>query len=136
VVKDRVLLLFQGSLDSGSLITQWRHAKIIPLKKPGKEDYTVAKAWKLISLLSTLGKALEPTIAESISHTIETLGLLPTNHFGAKKRRSTKQALVLLQEYIYKAWRASTVLSLVSFDVKGAYNRVCKERLLRQQGSG
>lgn len=32
---------------------QWRHAKIIPLKKPGKADYTVGKAWRPISLLAT-----------------------------------------------------------------------------------
>ena len=58
-VKDRVLVLFQTSLDEGQLPSQWRNAKIIPLKKPGKGDYTIAKAWRPISLLSTLGKALE-----------------------------------------------------------------------------
>lgn len=30
------------------------------------------------------------------------------------------------------AWRSKKVLSLVGFDVKGAYNRVCKERLLER----
>jgi hypothetical protein len=43
-VKDRVLLLFQTSLDVGELPAQWRNAKIIPLKKPNKGDYTVAKS--------------------------------------------------------------------------------------------
>ena len=63
---------------------------------------------------------------------VETFGLLPTNHFGARKKRSTEQALVLLQEHIYNAWRARKVLSLVSFDVKGAYNGVCRERLVQR----
>ncbi|EAQ83089.1 hypothetical protein CHGG_10907 [Chaetomium globosum CBS 148.51] len=58
--------------------------------------------------------------------------LLPANHFGARKRRSTEQALLLLQEHIYKAWRARKVLSLISFDVKGAYNGVFKDRLLQR----
>jgi len=124
VVKDRVLLLFQTSLDNGELPAQWRKAKIIPLKKPNKGDYTAAKAWRPISLLSTLGKTLESVVAERISHAVETLGLLPTNHFGARKKRSTEQALLLLQEHIYNAWRSKKVLSLVSFDVKGAYNGV------------
>jgi hypothetical protein len=127
-----VLSLFQTSLDSGSLPSQWRHAKIIPLKKPDKEDYTLAKAWRPISLLSTLGKVLEAVVAERISHAVETSRLLPTNHFGARRRRSAEQALVLLQEHIYKAWRARKVLSLVSFDVKRAYNGVSKERLLQR----
>jgi ribonuclease HI len=119
-------------LEEGHLPDQWRHAKIIPLKKPGKEDYTIAKAWRPISLLSTLGKILESVVAERISHAVETYGLLPANHFGARKQRSAEQALILLQEQIYTAWRVRKIVSLVSFDVKGAYNGVCKERLLQR----
>jgi hypothetical protein len=129
-VKDHVLALFRASLEEGTLPDQWRHAKIIPLKKAGKEDYTIAKAWRPISLLATLGKVLESVVAERISHAVETYGLLPTNHFGARKQRSAEQALLLLQEEIYAAWRGRKVVSLISFDVKGAYNGVCKERLL------
>ncbi|KAF4230065.1 hypothetical protein CNMCM8980_005994 [Aspergillus fumigatiaffinis] len=131
-VKHRVLDLFQASLEEGTLPRQWRHAKIIPLKKPNKENHTVAKAWRPISLLATLGKILEPVVAERISHAVETHGLLPTSHFGAQKQRSAEQALVLLQEQIFTAWRGRRILSLISFDVKGAYNGVCKERLLQR----
>jgi ribonuclease HI/exonuclease III len=132
VVKHHVLELFQASLEEGMLPHQWRHAKIIPLKKPGKEDYTTAKSWRPISLLATLGKILESVVAERISHAVETYGLLPTNHFGARKQRSAEQALLLLQEEIYTAWRGRKIVSLISFDVKGAYNGVCKERLLQR----
>lgn len=132
VVKHGVLELFQASVEEGTLPEQWRHAKIIPLKKPNKENYTIAKAWRPISLLATLGKVLESVIAERISHAVETYGLLPASHFGARKRRSAEQALLLLQEQIYAAWRGRRVLSLISFDVKGAYNGVCKERLIQR----
>jgi hypothetical protein len=71
-------------------------------------------------------------VKEPGSHAVETCSLLPANHFGARKRRSTEQALLLLQEQIYKAWRARKVLSLISFDVKGAYNGVFKDRLLQR----
>ncbi|KAJ0126328.1 Kinesin-like protein 6, partial [Fusarium oxysporum f. sp. albedinis] len=96
-VKHRVFSLFRASLEEGVLPNQWRHAKIIPLKKPNKENYSIAKAWRPISLLSTLGKLLEAVVAERISHAVETHGLLPTNHFGARKQRSAEQALMLLQ---------------------------------------
>ncbi|KAH7460569.1 hypothetical protein FOMA001_g19559 [Fusarium oxysporum f. sp. matthiolae] len=132
VVKERVLHLFRTSLDTGRLPSQWRTAKIIPLKKPNKGDYKIAKAWRPISLLSTLGKILETVVADRISHAAETYGLLPTNHFGARKRRSAEQALLLFQEQVYKAWRNRKVVSLVSFDVKGAYNGVFKDRLLQR----
>jgi hypothetical protein len=63
---------------------------------------------------------------------VETYGLLLANHFGARKQRSAEQALLLLQERIYTAWRGRKVVSLVSFDVKGVYNRVYKDRLLQR----
>lgn len=62
VVKERVLHLFRLSIKNGELPTQWRSARIIPLKKPDKDNYTVAGAWRPISLLSTLGKILEEDI--------------------------------------------------------------------------
>ncbi|EAQ88752.1 hypothetical protein CHGG_05371 [Chaetomium globosum CBS 148.51] len=132
LVKHHVLALFRTSLEDGVLPSQWLHAKIIPLKKPGKEDYTIAKAWRPISLLATLGKVLESVIAERLSHVVETYGLLPTNHFGARKQRSAEQALVFLQEQIYTAWRGRKIVSLIRFDVKGAYNGVYKERLVQR----
>ncbi|KAF6515846.1 hypothetical protein HZS61_004587 [Fusarium oxysporum f. sp. conglutinans] len=132
VVKERVLHLFHTSLSQGRLPDQWRTAKTIPLKKPGKDGYKKAKSWGPISLLSTLGKILEAVVANRISYAVETYGLLPTNHFGARKRRSAKQALLLFQEQVYKAWRNRKVVSLVSFDVKGAYNGVFKDRLLQR----
>jgi hypothetical protein len=121
-VSESVRRLFQTSLDTGVIPKQWKVAKIIPLKKPNKDDYTLAKAWRPISLLSTLGKLLEAVVAERISFAVETYGLLPANHFGARKQRSAEQALLLLQERIYTAWRNKRVVSLVSFDVKGAHN--------------
>ncbi|KAL3708693.1 hypothetical protein TMatcc_006677 [Talaromyces marneffei ATCC 18224] len=114
VVKERVFRIFQISLQDSDLPSQWRNAKIIPLKKPAKKNYALAKAWRLISLLSTLGKILEAVVAERISYAVEEFGLLPINHFGARKRRSAEQALLLF------------------FDVQGAYNRVFKERLLQR----
>lgn len=132
VVRYRVLHLFDTSLRDGVVPQQYRSARIIPLKKPDKGDYTVVKAWRPISLLSALGKILEAVVAERISYVVERYGLLPANHFGARKRRSAEQALILLQEQIYKAWRAGRVLNLISFDVKGTYNGVFKERLLER----
>lgn len=132
VVKDRILKLFQKSLTNGTLPKQWRNAKIIPLKKGGKVDYGIAKSWRPISLLPTLGKCLEAIIAQRISYLVEEFGLLPKNHFGARKKRCAEDALILMQENIHKAWRSKKVLSMISFDVKGAFNGVNKTRLLQR----
>jgi hypothetical protein len=75
---------------------------------------------------------LESVVAERISYIVETYGLLPTNYFGARKQGSVEQVLLLLQEEILTAWRGRNILSLISFDVKRAYNRVYKERLIQR----
>jgi hypothetical protein len=80
----------------------------------------------------SLWKTLEVVITERISYTIETFGLLPTNHFGSGKKRSAEQALLLLREQINIAQSSRKVLNLISFGIKGAYNGVYKDRLLRR----
>ncbi len=123
-IGEHITKLFALSLELGRIPDNWRVAKIVPLRKPGKPDYTIAKAYWPSSLLLTLGKAMEGVVAERLSYQAETHDLLPKNHFGARKNRSTVQAFNLLQESIYNAWRERKVLSMVSFDVKGAYNGV------------
>jgi hypothetical protein len=50
-----------------------------------------------------VGKFLEVIVADRISYAAESHGILPINHYGARKKRCTKQALLLLQERIYNA---------------------------------
>jgi len=117
VVKERVLQLFRTSLAEGVLPTQWRNARIIPLKKPKRGNYSLGKAWRPISLLATLGKVLESVVAERISYTAETLAAT-TNHFGARKQRSAEQALLVPPGTYIQGLESRKVLSLISFDVK------------------
>jgi hypothetical protein len=119
-----MLKLYQASLDLKFVPQRWRTAKIVVLRKPNKPDYSVAKAHRPISLLETISKGLEAVVARRLSYLAETYRLLPENHFGGRPNRSAEQALNLLAEKIYEAWRAYRVLSLVSFDVQGAFNGV------------
>lgn len=136
VLREEITLLFTTSIETGKVPQEWKIAKIVPLRKPGKDDYTIAKSYRPISLLPTLGKAMESLIAERISYLVEEHNLLPKTHFGARKQRSTLHALSYLCKDIFRAWRGKKILSLVSFDVQGAYNNVStvpKFRRLRQR---
>jgi hypothetical protein len=130
-VGKRIFQIFEASLRLGCIPESWRTAKIVVLHKFNK-DRSLPKSYRPISLLPTLAKAMETVVAKRISYLVEKYQLLPANHFGARSRRSCEQALNVLVEKIYDAWRSGNVLSLVSFDVKGAYNGVSKEVLLRR----
>jgi hypothetical protein len=116
--KDSIMALYRASLRLRHLPDSWRTARIVPLRKPGKPDYTVPKAFRPISLLATISKGLD-------------------NHFGARKKRSCEQAINVLVERVYEAWRNRKVVSLVTFDVQGAFNGVnprVLETRLEQRG--
>jgi hypothetical protein len=75
-------------------------------------------------------------VAERIAYLVKEYSLLPKTHFRARKQRSTTYALSYLCEDVFRAWRGKKTLSLVSFNVKGAYNNVAtgpEIRRLRQR---
>lgn len=97
------------------------------LRKPGKPDYSVPGAYRPISLLNTLGKLLEAVMARRLSYYAETHGLLPNTQFGGRPGRTTEQALLVLANAIDRAWCQQKVVTLVAFDLKGAFNGVNKK---------
>ena len=101
VVGDHVLWLYNTSLELQHTPRQWKTARIVTLQKPGKADYTIPKAFCLISLLLTISKGLKAAFAAWLSFITETYGLLLSNHFSARLQRSAKQALNVLVEKIY-----------------------------------
>ena len=89
-----------------------------------------SQVYRLIALLNTLGKALEFILAKRITYLAETYGLLPHNHFGARRARSTKYTLHYIVERIYSLWNKKKIASVLLLDVIGAFDNVSKDRLL------
>ena len=76
-IKKRTTLLFQACLQAGYHPQPFRTANTVVLRKPGKPDYSQAKAYRPIALLDTLGKALEKAVAVRITGIAESFKLLP-----------------------------------------------------------
>ncbi|CEJ62845.1 Putative Reverse transcriptase [Penicillium brasilianum] len=121
--------IFNASVNLGYHPRQWRTAKIVVLRKPGKPDYSIPGAYRPISLLNTLGKLLEAVVARRLSHLAEKHGLLPDTQFGGRPGRTTEQALLVLSNAIDRAWYKHKVVTLVAFDLKGAFNGVHRTSL-------
>lgn len=79
----------------------YKLANTLVLRKPGKEDYTEAKAYRPIALLETIGKALESIIAVRLTKVAKMHNMLPACQMGARHGRSTETALELLVEQIH-----------------------------------
>jgi hypothetical protein len=111
VLQQQIYTLFLTSLRQGKLPLRWKVAKIVPLKKGNKDDYTLLKNYRPISLLATPGKVTEAVLAPRIAYLTEAHKLLPNNHLGARKQKTTVLAISYLQEAIYDAWRGKTITS-------------------------
>lgn len=90
--------IFNDNLSLGYCPSHFRASITVVMRKPGKPNYTVPKAYRPIALLNTLGKALELILAKRITYLAETHGLLPLNHLGARR------ILHYIAESIYSAW--------------------------------
>jgi ribonuclease HI len=116
--------IFAASIELGYHPQKWRSACIVVLRKPGKPDYSLPGAYRPISLLNRLGKLLEAVMAKRLSYLAEHHGLLPDTQFGGRPGRTTELALLILTNAIDRAWHGQRVITLVAFDLKGAFNGV------------
>ncbi|KAL2696035.1 hypothetical protein AAEP93_003335 [Penicillium crustosum] len=128
-LKAFIVSIFTACVELGHHPRQWRSAKITVLRKPGKPDYSKPGAYRPISLLNTLGKLLEAVMARRLSYLAEKHGLLPNSQFGGRPGRTTEQALLVLSSAIDKAWYKHKVVTLIAFDLEGAFNGVNKTSL-------
>lgn len=96
--------IFQACVNIGYHPKEFRVANTIVLKKPEKEDYSLAECYRPIALLNTLGKALEIAFAHLLRDLAEAYSLLPSQQMGARRGRSTETARELLVESVYTVW--------------------------------
>lgn len=69
-------------------------------------------------------------MARRLAFLVEEYLLLRYNHFGGLKQKTTVDALLVLQEKIYQAWKEKKILWLIMFDVKGAFSGVASDTLI------
>ena len=68
--------LFQIYIDLRYYLKEFKIANMIVLRKPGKDNYLELKSYRLIALLSTIGKTLKTIIVKRLSDYVEKYNLL------------------------------------------------------------
>lgn len=104
----------------------------VVIRKPGRPDYQVTKAYRPIALLDCLAKILSACVAEILTYESERLHLIPDTQFGGRPSHSTNDALHLLVSRIHAAWRRKNVVSSLFLDIKSAFPSVVPSRLIHE----
>ncbi|KAG0158785.1 hypothetical protein PDIDSM_6304 [Penicillium digitatum] len=138
-VLDTISRIYNACIRLGTNPTHFQKSITVVLRKAGKRDYQLAKSYRPVALLNTLGKFLEAVVARRISYAVETYKLLPDTHFGGRKGISVDHAIQSIIGRIRRAWGKGKIASMLLLDVSGAYDNVSHERLLynlRKRGLG
>ena len=124
--------LYQHCLDQGWHPTPFRDASLVALPKPGKRDRSSPRAYRLISLLSVLGKGLERLIARRIAWIAIKHKVLHPQQFGALPLRSATDLAAALIHDVEEAWSRGLKASMLTLDVQGAFDAVLRGQLIRR----
>jgi hypothetical protein len=63
----QITALVRASIRLGAHSKSWKVANGVTIPKPGKDDYTKVKGYRVISLLKCLGKVVEKVVATMLS---------------------------------------------------------------------
>ena len=100
------------------------------MKKPSKPDYSLPKAYRVISLLNCLGKVSERILAQRLSYLAETTNLLHESQIGGRLKKSAIDAALLLTNEVEANKRLKLKTTTLFLDVKGAFDHVSRNQLL------
>jgi len=124
----RLTTLFNAAISLGH--HPWRSATVVPIPKPGKIDYWVAKAYRPISLLKCCGKLLEKIVAKRILLDSAQFNLLPACQFGSRDYHTATDAVLSMTHTVQTCIKSGNAAGLLLFDIQGFFDNLHTGRLV------
>ena len=125
-----VSCLFQCSLDSGSLPSDWTNANIAPIYKKG--DRHKAENYRPVSLTSVLSKLLEHIICRSMMTHFEKNNVLTNLNHGFRSGHSPETQLAITIDDLARNYDKGLQTDVVILDFSKAFDTVPHDRLLHK----
>lgn len=124
-----IATIFNHCILKGYWPSAFKHAKVIPIPKSGK-DTTKPENYRPISLLNVIGKILEKLFQSRISNFAEANNILNPTQFGFRSEHSSTHQVKRLTDFITgkKSMRKST--GLITLDIEKAFDAVWHDGLI------
>lgn len=123
-------VIFQKSLDAGSIPTPWKSANVAPIFKKG--DRSCPVNYRPISLTCVLCKTLEHIVSSSIiKHFTHHDILYHLQHGFREKRSCTTQLVMLVNDLVTSIYNKRQV-DLILLDFSKAFDKVNHEKVLQK----
>uniref|UniRef100_A0A2M4CXW8 Putative reverse transcriptase n=1 Tax=Anopheles darlingi TaxID=43151 RepID=A0A2M4CXW8_ANODA len=121
--------IFNGCLKIGYFPDKWKTAKIVSIKKQGK-DPALPGSYRPISLLSNLGKIFEKVIASRIRAFTNSNNIIQEEQFGFQSHMSTTHQLQRLVDKLRKERSKKRSTGLVLLDNEKAFDSIWHQGLI------
>lgn len=118
------------SLQTGTVPSAWKKAKVIPLFKSGDKNNT--DNYRPISVLPALSKLLEKAVHNQVSQYLEDNNLLNNFQFGYRAKRSTQLATTLLVDDIREAAEKGQLVGALFLDLSKAFDTISHDVILEK----
>ena len=122
--------LFNQIYKQGIMPKIWKKGCIIPIPKERNPSIAVDR-FRPICLLLNMGKVMEKIINKRLIKVSERYGWIPTIQSGFRKRRTTIDNLIVLQQEIHGSFKKNEYCVAVFLDIKKAYDSVDREKLIK-----
>jgi len=124
----RITSIFNTAISLGH--HPWRSATVVPIPKPGKIDYRVAKAYQPISLLECCGKLLERIVLKRVLLDAACFQLFPIRQFGSRDYHTASDAVLSMVHTVQTCVKSGHVAALLLFDIQGFFDNLHVSRLV------
>ena len=116
-----ISILFQTSLDQGSVPSAWKKALVVPLFKKGNRS--LPSNYRPISLTAILCKLCEHVVHSAIINHLSEHSILTDAQHGFRKRRSCDTQLILTVDDLAKGMEDKGQTDLVLLDFSKAFDQ-------------
>lgn len=123
--------IFQLSLDTGQVPTDWKQANVVPIYK-NKGDKHMPANYRPVSLTSITCKVLEHILHSNIMDHFDHHKILSDAQHGFRKRRSCETQLLTTIHTIAKDLAQEDPVDVVLLDFSKAFDKVPHMRLLHK----
>ena len=124
-----VLQLYNNIWATGNIPAHFKHSVIKPIPKPNKNAHDPS-SYRPISLNSTVEKIMERLVTDRLTYHLEKNKLLTNVQTGFRKRRSTIDQIIRLQDEINRSISTGRVTLAIFIDFERAFDMLWKDGLL------